>query len=196
LPIARSVHAAEHGDYDGELCRTTQIESTSPHLVRVPVPVATLEYAAYVMKGTTADLSSWSAIRKSGLRVGARMGGRLTRQSLSGPQATFATSYASLLQMLLTGCIDVVVAPKGQLEQAFADVPGKLRDQLGQVQGRNAFTSELMFHYVHERNAALVEPLAREIRRIGARASARPISSSYQSTKKSGKKLVLPGFTA
>lgn len=156
LPFPRSLAAADHGEYDGEVGRLVQIEQSTTHLRRVPVAVGRVEYVPYVRRETTTDLSSWIAIRKSGLRVGARHGARLVEVSLEGAPLTLVNSYESLEKMLLMHRIDVMIAQSGQLEGNAQIVP------LAPI------ASEPLYHYLHERNQALIAPLTKELKRMGA----------------------------
>lgn len=154
LPFARSLAAADHGEYDGEVGRLAQIEQSTTHLMRVPVAIGRVEYVPYVRRETTADLSSWIAIRKSGLRVGARQGARLIEASLDRAQLTFVNSYESLERMLLMHRIDIAITPSGQL------------DGNTQIVSLTAIASEPLYHYLHERNQALIAPLTEELKRM------------------------------
>lgn len=169
LPFARSLLAANYGDYDGELARLAQIEESAPQLKRVPVAVGYVHYVPYVMDTQKARLESWEAIRKSGLRIGARRGARLTESHVAPQLLTQVNSYDSLLAMLIMGRIDVVIAPEGQLEENFKDVSERLKPELGHIKSLPRFASVPLYHYVHERNAALIPALTAEITRVTAR---------------------------
>jgi ABC-type amino acid transport substrate-binding protein len=164
LPFARSLAAADHGEFDGEVGRLAQVEKTATHLIRVPVAVGQVEYVPYVLMGSTARLPHWQAIRQSGLRVGARLGARLTEASVDRAQLTSVSSYESLLHMLLKGRIDVVIAPKGQLELLYPTTPDVVKDGVPAVKQLGVVATEPLYHYLHERNSALVAPLTSALR--------------------------------
>jgi hypothetical protein len=166
LPFARSLLAADNGEFDGEVARLPHIEESAKHLIRVPVVVNLTEYVPYVLDGTTVDLTSWDKINSSGLHVGARRGARLTEDSVRKDKLSLVNSYDSLLAMLLMGRIDVAIAPKGQLRDSYPSVQGPLRESLVNVRKLPVFASVPVYHYLHERNAKLVPLVAAEIGRI------------------------------
>lgn len=168
LPHARSLLSANDGTYDGNLPRFTYIEASAPNLRRVPASLGQLEYVPYVLKGTVDDLSSWEAIKASGLRVGGKLGNRLVETSLGNALISRNKDYLPLLKMLLLHRLDVVIAPRGELEAQFASVPPELAEHLSEVRPLQVLATEQLYLYLHERNSDLIEPLTKELKRMEA----------------------------
>lgn len=168
LPTARSLMSANDGTYDGEVARFRYIEASVPNLKRVPVSLGHIEYAPYILGTNRVDLSSWAAIKSSGLRVAGRQGARIVETALGNAVTTRNNSYEALLKMLLMRRVDVVIAPVGELEALYASMPLELNAQLNELKRLPPVASEPLYHYLHERNSDLIEPLTKELKRMEA----------------------------
>lgn len=166
LPHVRSLQGANDGIYDGNLPRFTYIEAVAPNLRRVPVSLGGIDYVPYVLKGNTYNLSSWEAIKASGLRVGGKFGNRLVETSLGSALTSSNNSYELLLKMLLLRRVDVVIAPSGELEALFATLPPELQERAPEVRQLPPVASEQLYLYLHQRHSELIEPLTRELKRM------------------------------
>ncbi|MDC8772514.1 substrate-binding periplasmic protein [Roseateles albus] len=185
MPFARSVMAANNGDFDGEVARLPYIEESAKNLLRVPVAVNVTEYVPYILQGTSTDLSSWDKINASGLSIGARRGAQLTESSVRQDRLRLVNSYDSLLAMLLLHRIDVAIAPKGQLEEYYLNVHESNKPDISKIQVLPVFASMPVYHYLHKKNAALVPMVEREIKRINSGQSELVEGSKAQKTQSS-----------
>lgn len=176
MPYARSLLDADRGKFDGELARLTQIEDSALNLRRVPVVLNTVDYVPYILAGTRTDLGSWATLNASGLRIGARRGARLIEDTVRHDRLTLSNSYESLLGMLLLDRIDVVLAPKGQLEAFFDGVHERSKGELHRVRVLPVIASLPVYHYLHRSHEDLIPALTQEILRV-QRQSGRPTPS-------------------
>jgi polar amino acid transport system substrate-binding protein len=154
-PGRRSVIEADAGLFDGELVRAPIIESDFHNLIRVPVPVATIDIVAFVgddkiVVHHRADLAN--------LRVGYERGLLLIEKDPDAKGYFPGNNLDTLLKLLAEGKLDVVLDVPRDVEAA------KQRLQLPQLQATDlVFASSPMFHYLHKSHQALVDPLANAI---------------------------------
>ena len=155
-PGRRSVTEANEGLFTGELLRAPVIEREFHNLIRVPVPVATIDIVAFVADDTIkihrrADLA--------GLRVGYERGLLLIEKDPDAKGFIPGKNLDVLLKLLAEGKLDVVLDVPHDVEAA------KQRLQLEHLQATDlVFASSPMYHYLHKSHQDLVGPLADAIR--------------------------------
>jgi polar amino acid transport system substrate-binding protein len=180
LPSARSLKAADHGDFDAELARFTQIEGEYPNLLRVPIPLGSVQYSPYVRAGSDfAEINSMKALRDSPLRIGVRLGAKFAEKELKGHVLNQVQTYNALFQMLLLNRVDVVLAPTSQLQEEIEQSAEDLRAGFKTIQRLKPIFDQPIYHYLHKRNAALLKPLAREIQIMEADGSIKKLWDTY-----------------
>lgn len=166
LPLERSLMLASSGAYDGDLGRTQSVELDFPRLLRVPTPIGTVEVVPYVLRPVGSDASSWSALKASKLKVGAKFGDRMTDAHLGDFVSSKATSFESLFQMLVLQRVDVVIAPRGELQRLLPLLPTDRQEELKGVMALPALSSVPIYHFLHEKNRDLLIPLDRELQKM------------------------------
>jgi polar amino acid transport system substrate-binding protein len=179
-PHARALAESNAGHFDGELVRMAGLESRAPDLRRVPNSLFYLQHAVYATHPISVDVTSWHALRVSGLRVGTRLGAAKAEQELEGKLASRPASYEALVQMLLLGRIDVAVVVNGVIETLLKTAPDEIRSQQTVIRKLVVFDGAPVYHYLHKKNAALIAPLAEQLRRMQADGTTARVLKPYQ----------------
>lgn len=170
LPLTRSLADANAGYFDGELGRVLENAKEAPNLLRVPESLGETEYSAYMHRAKAdASLASWAALRKSGLRIGARLGARVPDANLGDAITLRSKSQDALLKMLADDRLDVVVGTTITTHARLAAIrqnQPQLADQI--VELDPALQIQPFYHFLHQRHAALLAPLSAELRAMRA----------------------------
>lgn len=152
LPANRALVDSNTGFTDGELCRIADIESEHPNLIRIPVPVMTVEIMAYTVDNTF-PVKGWKSLKKR--RIGIKAGIRYTEMQTHGmPNVLRSTNHDTLFKLLAANRLDVVIATrsihpaqggKKYVETFYIHEPPLAKLQL--------------YHYLHKKHAELVQPI-------------------------------------
>jgi polar amino acid transport system substrate-binding protein len=162
-PFTRSVFEVDAGEKDGELGRFEQVEDSFKRILRVPIPIMTLEYRPLAIAKHTASLASWETLRQSGLRIGARQGVYILESKLGSAITDRTSSYDSLFKMLLANRIDIAMVPDGALDEYVERAPEAEKAALQKLHKLPSLGFQPMYHYLNERHADLVPLLTREL---------------------------------
>jgi polar amino acid transport system substrate-binding protein len=135
------------------------IEAREPSLLRVPVVLASASIVAFAM--APLPINSWASLTP--YRIGYLRGSTGVEQHLTGMQRVAVNNVESGLRKLVARRDEVYV---DLLLPALATIK-----QLG-LQGIIPLSPPLevqpMYHYLHPRNVALVEPLSRVLVKMAA----------------------------
>ena len=157
LPSGRSLSMANAGMYDGELFRIESAATDFPNLIKVPVPLASIELKAFTQASRPLP-ANWQQERK--LRIGMVRGFRLAMDYPVSGQVVLVTSAQQAVQMLLQDRIDVLLDDE-------ATVRAVLGPEFARVQMANeVLASAELFHFVHKKHQALVEPLTTTLQKL------------------------------
>ncbi|XYK81915.1 MAG: substrate-binding periplasmic protein [Labrenzia sp.] len=149
----RSLVLSSSGKVDGELVRIGAVKDHYPTLVQVPVPNMELEGVVYVR---AADKDRIAIEDLSTLRVGYLEGIVQAEQFTQGFENLWAAqSETETFRLLAAGRLDAVVSDQIDGALAIAELGLTNVVPLGR-----AFQVEPMFHYLHEKHAALAPQLA------------------------------------
>jgi polar amino acid transport system substrate-binding protein len=159
MPLERSAHESNKGQLlDAELSRTAQAAEILPNMLRVEVPIGHIRITAF-SRDPALKINHWRDL--SAFRVDVLRGIYLARVNMQEQEYTEVNSISQAIQRLLSGRTDVVVALGDETEW-----------QLKQLEnhGIYAIAPDLakteIFHYVHERHAALVPQLEAALRQL------------------------------
>ncbi len=152
MPLERSAYESNKGQLlDAELSRTAQAAEMLPNMIRVKVPIGHIRITAFSRNPATKirhwqDLGAW--------RVDVLRGIYLAKINMDGQKYTEVNSISQALQRLLSSRTDIAVLLGDETEWALQqhNHPG-----IYVIQPDLAKTE--VFHYVHERHAALVPKL-------------------------------------
>lgn len=159
MPLERSAHESNKGQIlDAELSRTAQAAEILPNMLRVEVPIGHIRITAF-SRNPALKINQWRDL--SAFRVDVLRGIYLARVNMQEQEYTEVNSISQAIQRLLSGRTDVAVLLGDETQW-----------QLKQLEnhGIYAITPDLakteIFHYVHERHAALVPQLEAALRQL------------------------------
>lgn len=158
LPSERSLHAASHGDVDGEGLRVAGLESQYPNLVRVPERYIGVSFVAFARDRTVRLDRGWEDLRP--YRVAFITGWKMFEANASDARmVTKVDQPEQLFRMLDGGRIDLAL-------YTLADGSALIRS-LGLVSIAPVsppLKDVDMFLYLHRKHEALVPGLAQALR--------------------------------
>lgn len=156
MPSARSLEQANRGMTDGEVMRIAAVSEESPDLIRIDVPVNTVEG---ILLTCRAYLEQVSLDKARELRVGIRIGNRYAEMLTKGfPHVTRLPHMDNLLDLLLAGRLDAVL-----VDRYWA------MTRMEQPEGEALLINDPplavipLYHYLHRRRADLVPAITAEL---------------------------------
>lgn len=175
LPAGRSLQMTDRGLYDGELFRIDGVQHEFSQLRQVPVQLATIELLAFVRAEQQNTLRDWVLMKN--IRVGFVRGFRLASQLQYAGHPVPVTTLEQAVGMLIQGKIDVLL--EDQLS-VLSVLPAKTG-----LAGITVLPGTLaragLYHYLHQRHSALVQPLATVLKKTVAGAKdQRPLPKPVQ----------------
>lgn len=145
----RALVVSSGGSVDGETARIKAVARKHPSLVRIDVPIATLQTAIFT---TVSDgQSHMKVIDLRGAKVGVLNGVVRFEQMVQGYEDVWhGQSYSELFDMLKVGNLDAVLA---DLVAGTIILKQLGLEQIGVLEG--VVQREPLYHYLHEKNAEL-----------------------------------------
>lgn len=158
VPSRRALLIANQGSVDGDLFRIAGIEQSHPNLIRVPYPL--LEGHLHL---ATADptITDWTPETLQTWTIAIRRGVIIAERATAGMNTLVADSYDQMAELMKHGRVDVAL--------------------VSDIEGRSPMTSKTwvqikilhrpvvhfrLYHYLHKKHAARVQPLAESLRRM------------------------------
>lgn len=158
VPSRRALLIANQGSVDGELFRIAGIDQGHPDLIRVPYPL--LEGHLRV---ATADpaIADWTPEALQTWTIAIRRGVIIAEHATAGMNTVVTDSYDQMMELMKHGRVDVAL--------------------VSDIEGRSPMTSKTwapirilehpvvhftLYHYLHKKHAARVQPLAESLRRM------------------------------
>jgi len=148
LDLQYSLQQSNAGITDGEIARVSQIIKFTPNLIKVPVPIASLDAVAF-SKNTSIKINNWSdlANHKFTIVSGVKYIEVATKQY--NPEKT--PSFAEAIELLQTGKTEIIVASK----VAFVNlIYKKAYSDIKAISG--SLKNLKLFHFVHNKNQHLI----------------------------------------
>lgn len=161
MPLERSAYESNKGSMlDAELSRTAEAAAILPNMIRVKVPIGHIRITAFA-RDPDIQVTNWQSL---GIwRVDVLRGIYLAKINMQGQQYTEVNTISQAIQRLLSGRADIAVLLGDETEWL-------LKQQANH--GIHAISPDLakteIFHYVHERHAALVPELEAALRQLTA----------------------------
>ena len=160
LPHNRSLLSANEGTVDGDVGRVPSIEEKYLDLRRVDAKLMDLKGAVYTINPKI-DIYDDSLLSK--YRVGYVLGVRWPERKMAGLKATTARDYPALLEMLMQGRVDLILATEASADSAMHDL-GSRAEKVRQLQP--FVFSAPIYHYVNKKNADIIPLLEQAIKEI------------------------------
>jgi len=159
LPAARSLEQSDAGLTDGEVHRIREIEAEHPRLIRIEVPINSVEGMALSCDGpvNTTDSDVFRKYR-IGIKIGTIYAERLTEGM---PSVTKLLSEDKLMDLLVAKRLDVVIGDRPWAERQ-TDMPGHECVRINEP----PLVRIPLYHYLHIRHAELVPDLTRVLREM------------------------------
>jgi len=159
IPSERALVSLDQGLIDGEYVRIAGLETGYPTIVRVPEPIARMEFVAFTLSASL-PIDSWKDL--SGLRLGIIRGWKIVEEKTKGfKDLQPVRDEEGLFNMLTLGRVDAVVYERLEGVRYVS----KFGAPAGMRAGK---TLELrdMYLYLSGRRSALAAPLAAELRKL------------------------------
>ena len=158
FPGRRSMATSNSGETDGELARIIHIDKEFKNLIRVPVPVYTMESVA-ATKNT--ELLRWKAEHLTQYKVG-RVSGVIWSEKLTREMNTVvADDYKALLNMMFYGRMDIVLGARASLLSKSKELNLKgvkiLEPPINEVS---------VYHYLHKKHIDFVPKVAKVLQEM------------------------------
>ena len=159
MPLERSAYESNKGlMLDAELSRTAEAATMLSNMVRVKVPIGHIRITAF-SREPSIQIKNWQSL---GIwQVDVLRGIYLAKINMIGQKYTEVNTIPQAIQRLLSGRADIAVLLGDETEWL-------LKQQA--YQGIYAIAPDLakteIFHYVHERHAALVPKLEAALRQL------------------------------
>lgn len=152
LPGKRALEWANQGLTDGDVGRIKETEKKFPNLLPVNVPIIHIKGVVFT-KAVDRNITRWRDLE--GLRIGVVRGIRYSAIGTQGMSPFQANDMTHLFAILDKDRIEVAVAV---LDAGVIETGRNFRDSGIHVVGAPLFSAPL-YHFVHEKNTALVAPL-------------------------------------
>ncbi len=156
-PWKRSLMVAAEGGCDAELCRLPLIEPLYQSLVRVPEPLVSVRF--FVVSADSAMAApTWEQLRAK--RIGIQRGIAYLEQKSASMRVTKLDDLEEIHKLLSERRVDCYVGTEAGIKRMGNDF----------LEGFSVSTLPLdsaqLYHYLHESNRALLEPLCKSIRAL------------------------------
>jgi polar amino acid transport system substrate-binding protein len=159
MPLERSAYESNKGlMLDAELSRTAEAAAMLPNMVRVKVPIGHIRITAF-SREPSIQIKNWQSL---GIwQVDVLRGVYLAKINMQGQKYTEVNTIPQAIKRLLSGRADIAVLLGDETEwllkqQAYQGIY-TIAPDLAKTQ---------IFHYVHERHAALVPKLEAALRQL------------------------------
>lgn len=159
MPLERSAYESNKGlMLDAELSRTAEAAAMLPNMVRVKVPIGHIRITAF-SREPSIQIKNWQSL---GIwQVDVLRGIYLAKINMQGQKYTEVNTIPQAIKRLLSGRADIAVLLGDETEwllkqQAYQGIY-TIAPDLAKTQ---------IFHYVHERHAALVPKLEAALRQL------------------------------
>lgn len=158
LPAARALAQAEAGNTDGEVNRIKMSKVQHPQLLRIDIPINSVEGVALSCKPI--DTTSVEAIRS--YRVGIKRGILYAEKMTAGmPFVTRMTNEDMLMEVLLADRLDCFI-----IDRHWAEAQVKKYGRECLRVNEPPLVVIPLYHYLHKRYDALVPDITRVLRQM------------------------------
>jgi polar amino acid transport system substrate-binding protein len=161
LPGLRALIYANEGLTDGELFRAAGVEDDYVNLVRVNVPINTVDVVV-ITKNRSFEVTGWQSLKP--YYIGVQSGITFIESSISkmeGLKVARVKSSSQLLRMLNNERIDAVVAPRISAILSLADLRFKTMTIL-----EPPLQILPLFHYLNKKHQSLVPELENVLQKM------------------------------
>lgn len=159
IPTEDALQGANSGVVDGELIRIKGVENSLNRLQRIPYPIARIKLIAFTAQNDDFVVTNLADL--SGLSIAVIRGVALTDNLTKGQERHYADTVEGLFRLMDTGQTDIALTFQLDSEKYLQSV-GKALD----FHASTPLMEVEMFHYLHKRNADLIERVSRHMQRL------------------------------
>jgi polar amino acid transport system substrate-binding protein len=174
LPGLRALKYANEGLTDGELFRAAGIEAEYVNLIRIHVPINTVDVVV-ITKNISFEVTGWQSLKP--YHIGVQSGITFIESSISkmeGLNVSRVKSSSQLLRMLNNERIDAVVAPRISALLSLTDQKFKTMKIL-----EPPLQILPLFHYLSKKHQALAPELENVLHKMEADGEIKRIRDEY-----------------
>jgi len=180
LPAKRSLHHANEGMADGELFRITGMEKKFPNLIKVPVPINSLDGVAVTRK-VDFTVAGWDSLKPYFIAI--RRGVKFSDTGTKDMKRIYFNSNIGLGRILIESKgVDIAVMARVNALKTLQH----LREVKASTELRilePAIASYPLFHYLHKKHAHLVPKLTQILDAMHASGRTAEIRKDYLTKK-------------
>lgn len=159
MPLERSAYESNKGlMLDAELSRTAEAAAMLPNMVRVKVPIGHIRITAF-SRDPAIKIKNWQSLKP--WRVDVLRGIYLAKINMQGQKYTEVNNIQQAIQRLLSDRTDIAVLLGDETEWLLKHHTDQ---EIYTIEPD--LTKTEIFHYVHERHAALVPQLEAALRQL------------------------------
>ncbi len=173
VPPLRETRMLEEGTLDGVVGKFENFELTHPEVIRIPVPLETIQIAAFVADDTP-DLPS--LLSRHPLRFSALRGIEYHLQVPGIVEWNFVNEPAQLMQMLARGRVDAVLGVDISGLRLALEIPSADIRML-----EPALKTLHVYHYVHRKHVALVPRITQVMQKMHEQGYMQALHASFRS---------------
>ena len=160
FPAARSLIKSNSGEFDGEMARIIGTEKDYPNLIRIKPVFAVTEVFLYGLKNETFTGFPMLTGKKTGHLIGIQLTTKLLEKWPNVP----ISDPANLFRLLSLGRIDYILVP----EIIARNFVGESKTKYSSVKKLSPPAHKmLLYHYLHKKNAAIVNSVSEKIEEMG-----------------------------
>lgn len=181
-PAERALVEANNGSADASLHRSERVEEKFPNLVRIPVPINTVDVITVIKNSKLNGIASWENLRP--YRIGVVRGIVLYEKRTAGMNVTKVQYDEELLAMVANDRIDAAVFDRSDAlrflrrpeyrELRITDTSLELRP---------------LFHYVNRKHATLIPRLQKALEKMARSGRIEAIRQEVLAIQKRGGRL-------
>jgi polar amino acid transport system substrate-binding protein len=151
VPLQRGLPMADSGELDADIIRPKYIDGRFPNLIRLSVPVITIDFGAY---GRIPSVRTMSRDEMRKLTFGVPKGMTAAQKLVEGLKSSEGQSFTALFEMLSAGRFDIAVLPyvEAEIEIRQSKVPSV-------YVWPQYWGSEPLYFVLNKKHQALVAPL-------------------------------------
>lgn len=157
-PALRALQVSNSGMVDGELFRAGGVQEAFSNLIMIPVPIYENEWVAFA-KSRNFSLDGCDSLRS--YRIAIERGVPPAENCTRGMQVLALTNEIQMFKMVFVGRADIAV-------DALLDGLAVMKDNniKGLTPLQPALFKAQLYHYLHQKNQHLVEPITNAIREV------------------------------
>ncbi|WP_250655775.1 substrate-binding periplasmic protein [Alkalimarinus coralli] len=159
-PGNRALMLANNGKLDGTLIRSALLTDITPNLIKIPIPVAHVEYVAYTKKNKKIDVENWDSLTP--YSIGILKGVKLIELRSKHLNTEMVTNHRSIFKMLYLERFDVALFTK--LDGLYALKKMNLHTVI--VDLSPPLEVAPAYHFLHRKHSTLIDSVSKLMQKM------------------------------